>query len=306
MFVNQEWIDYLALSSQWTSTFDDFRGVGMHGFEALITFCNLANKTIYDSLTRFYLNQHISASVIPQQLFEVEINLSIDNFQSSLRSNFLSSLTMIRNTTQANALLSGLNTNSELKLTTDNINIYISERKYNNCSCAFSSTCTMQSTIHQMITRRQLLNVSGFYTGCYAVESLLKSTFECFYDQQCIDKLINFLPTSRSPNMTALNASLSKYFENSTIQELIDNLMIEKKDTFLTFENYYNECLPIQCTYTFETNNDIIYIVTTLFGVAGGLTTVFKLVIPRFVNIIMYLIRKHITRIVPEMSVVDT
>jgi hypothetical protein len=264
------------------------------------------NKTINDSLTRFYLNQHISASVIPQQSFEAKINLSIDNFQSSLRSNFLSSLAMIRNTTQTNALLSGLKTNSILTLTLHNISVYIKERKYNDCSCAFSFACTQGSSIYKYPSRKPLYEVPGFYTGCYVVESLLQSTLECFYDQQSIDELTSFFSSSPPMNVIALNASLSRYSKNSTIKELIDNLMIEQRYTFLIFEKYYNECLPIQCTATFKTNNDIISIITTLFGIAGGLTTVLKLVIPRFVNLIMYYIRKHRTRIVPEMSVVDT
>jgi hypothetical protein len=73
---------------------------------------------------------------------------------------------------------------------------------------------------------------------------------------------------------------------NSTIKNLVDNLMIEQWNASQIYENYYNECLPIQCTYTLETNNDMIYIVTTLFGVAGGLTTVLRLILPRLIKLI--------------------
>jgi hypothetical protein len=99
-----------------------------------------------------------------------------------------------------------------------------------------------------------------------------------------------------------LDASLSsEYSMNSTIKELVDNLMIKQWNVSSNFENYYNECQPIERTYTFETKNDVIYIVTTLFGVAGGLTTVLELVVPRFVNIIAYYVRKQRTRVVPEI-----
>jgi hypothetical protein len=86
--------------------------------------------------------------------------------------------------------------------------------------------------------------------------------------------------------VTALNASSSVYSKNSTIQKLVDNLMIEQWNTTTVFESYYSACRPIQCTYTLETNNDMIYIFTTLFGIAGGLTTILKLILPRLIEFI--------------------
>jgi hypothetical protein len=62
--------------------------------------------------------------------------------------------------------------------------------------------------------------------------------------------------------------------------------MIEKWNAPSIFERYYNECQPTNCTYSFEKRNDLIYIATTLFGIAGGLTTVLELVIPRLVKLI--------------------
>jgi hypothetical protein len=61
--------------------------------------------------------------------------------------------------------------------------------------------------------------------------------------------------------------------------------MIEKWNVSPAYERYYNACHPTQCTYTFETRNDLIYIVTTLFGIAGGLITVLKLILPRLIKL---------------------
>jgi hypothetical protein len=108
-------------------------------------------------------------------------------------------------------------------------------------------------------------------------------------------------------NVTALNSSLpSLYSINSTIQELVDNLMIEKWNAPPIYVKYYNACQPIQCTYTIETRNDVIHIVTTLFGLAGGLITVLKFVVPRLVKFIMHCIRKQGRRVVPEILIVET
>jgi hypothetical protein len=78
----------------------------------------------------------------------------------------------------------------------------------------------------------------------------------------------------------------SQYSPTSTVQEIINNLMIDYWNASPIYERYYNECQPIQCIYTYETRNDLIYIVTTLFGIAGGLTTVLKLILPRLINLL--------------------
>jgi hypothetical protein len=88
-------------------------------------------------------------------------------------------------------------------------------------------------------------------------------------------------------NVTALDPSLSSvYFMNSTIKELVENLMIEQWNFSSNFESYYNERQPVRCTYIFETNNDVIYIATTLFGIAGGLVTVLKFIVPRLIKLV--------------------
>jgi len=62
--------------------------------------------------------------------------------------------------------------------------------------------------------------------------------------------------------------------------------MIEEWIAPAIYEKYYNACQPTRCTYTIKTRNDIIYIVTTLLGIAGGLITVLRLVVPRLVKIV--------------------
>jgi hypothetical protein len=61
--------------------------------------------------------------------------------------------------------------------------------------------------------------------------------------------------------------------------------MIEEWNVLMMYETYYNECQPIQCSYKVARKNDVIYIVTTLFGIAGGLTTTLKLIVPRLVKL---------------------
>jgi hypothetical protein len=206
-----------------------------------------------------------------------------------MTNNFLLSLSMIGGITHANALLSKHKTNYLMNIE-DSINyIWMSHRSYDGCSCLSSSTCTEPATVTNYSNAKSFFTVPGFYAGCYMIESLLQSTLECFFDQECIKQLQAHLSQSSpaSINVTAMNSSFSSlYSENSTIKELLDSFMIEQWNVSINYEQYYNQCQSTQCTYTIETRNDLIYIVTTLFGVVGGLTTVLKLILPRLIKLV--------------------
>jgi hypothetical protein len=286
-FVNQSWIDYLAppigtpifvADTQWTIA---------SAFQALRILCHLINDTIFDSLVQFYSNQYVSASTVPQQLLESEIKSFVDKFRSSKANSFSLSYLMIRETTQANGLFSALFTNRLPYINKDTNSVLISTFRYDGCKCSSSSTCAAPFYMSKhSIGKSILFYVPGFYIGCYVIEALLQSTLECFYDQECIDQLQSFIFWSSSGKVTALNASLSSVYSiNSTIKDLIATLMIEEWNVSTIYETYYNECHPTQCTYKLETTNDIIYIITTLFGIAGGLITVLKIVVPRLVKL---------------------
>jgi hypothetical protein len=120
------------------------------------------------------------------------------------------------------------------------------------------------------------------------IEALLQSNLECFYNQSCINRLYDYFSSSNSSiNATALDTSLpSQYCINSTIKQLLDNLMIEEWNGTWMYDRYYNECQPTQCTYTIKTKNAAVYIVTTVVGLVGGLITILKLIVPRVVKFV--------------------
>jgi hypothetical protein len=97
IFVDQSWINFLAKNAGTRNMFweVEFRHSSPHTFQALKTFCELINKTISDSLTQFYSNQYVSASIIHQELFEPETESLVHQFQLSTNHSFLLSLSMI-------------------------------------------------------------------------------------------------------------------------------------------------------------------------------------------------------------------
>ncbi|UJR24321.1 hypothetical protein I4U23_027288 [Adineta vaga] len=141
------------------------------------------------------------------------------------------------------------------------------------------------------------------------MESLLESDLRCFYDDTCLSQLKSYKQMGVTLNTTALDKSLSsRYFENSTIQELVNQLMVEEWNSSIIYENYYNDCRPSQCIYTHPTKNSVIYIVTTLVGLIDGLTKALGLIVTRMVKIITFCIRKWRMRRVTTtvMTIIQT
>ncbi|CAF4131526.1 unnamed protein product [Adineta steineri] len=211
-----------------------------------------------------------------------------------MNNDFTLSFSTIRKTTQSNALLTGQLTNYYLYQSSSSIDTFTYPQSYGNCSCGSSATCTSQSRIMDYYSGTVYLYVPGIYIGCYIIESLLQSDLRCFYNQSCIDELQPFLASFSQMNVSALDKSLLVQFvQNSTIQEMMDELMIETWNSSIMYESYYNECQPSQCSYTVETKNDAIYIITTLIGLVGGLITVLKLMVPRVAKLITPYIQRH-------------
>ncbi|CAF4234895.1 unnamed protein product, partial [Adineta steineri] len=152
--------------------------------------------------------------------------------------------------------------------------------------------------------------VPGFYMACYIIESLLQSDLRCFYNQTCIDQLQSYFISSSAINITSLDKSLSsRFLPNSTFEEIVNGLMIEQwnpSNQSVMYERYFNACRPSECTYTQETKNSIIYIVTTLIGLLGGLITALKLIVPRLVKFTAFFIRKWRMRNAAVIPMIET
>ncbi|CAF1413893.1 unnamed protein product [Adineta steineri] len=294
-FVAQEWINYLANSPGSSGEFyDAFRVSGTFLFQALSTLCVLVDQTISNRLIEFYSSQYVSASVTPSNLFQLQTNAFISQFISSTTNEFLLSFAMIRKTTQSNALLSGQFTNYRFYVD-KNDDLYTRSLWYGACTCSSSATCITQYKVINYPNFTQIFPLPGLYTGCYIIESLLQSSLECFYDQVCIGNILLYLGSSTLINVTALDISLSiQFLKNSTIADVLDQLMVEEWNSSSIYENYYSECQPSGCSYTVTSKNSVIYIATTLIGLVGGLITVMKLMVPMLVKVARKRIYKEV------------
>ncbi|CAF1526169.1 unnamed protein product [Adineta ricciae] len=287
-FISKKWTNYLTIDYENTYlNVTDFRWIARQTFQTIRSFCELINTTLSNSLSQFYSKQYVSVNVVSLQMIQSQSHSSVSQFRSSTTNSFLFSLIKIRDIIHVNALFSAHMTNFDAILDHTFDDLVFVERTYGNCSCGVSPLCVIPSSIYDLSNTTVLFTVPGIYAGCYLIESTLQSTLECFYDQTCVDRIQSFSLSSQTVQITSLNQSFpSLYSVNSTVQQLIDQLMIEQWNASIVYSKYYAECSPLQCTYSYQARNDAIYIITTLVGLIGGLVTILKIVVPRFVKLI--------------------
>ncbi|CAF1188791.1 unnamed protein product [Adineta ricciae] len=298
-FLNHDWIVHISQCDvQYRMYCNDFRCSGPYYFQTMLSYCQMVKKTISDSLTQFYSNQYISSSVIAYNVFESQVSEFIAQFISSTTNSFLLSILTIRGTTYSNGLLVGLLYNFLLEVDTITNQITLPSETYDDCYCDHTSTCTASSDFYLSLTGVPLLIIPGFKKSCFMIDSVLGSTLECFYNRTCIDQIKTFYSVSSAMDMIPLNASsLTSFTVNSTMKEVTDELMVNQWKKEILYANYFNQCAPSQCTYIYTIKNTVLYIITTIIGLTGGLITALRFIVPKVVKFVRGRIQKRKNRV---------
>ena len=291
-FVTDEWIDQLSPPYLGEVVLmPDFRGTAMNTFQALRAFCEISNRTISTGLTQFYSNQYVSATTTPIEIFHSQMETIFEKFSNSTTNELLLLLETVQDFTKVNVFWSGSLTNYLTVLYGAFSLFSTSIQTYDRCNCDLLEFCGDQQLIWVDLATL-LTSLPGLYRGCLTTRALLQSTLQCFYDAACIAQLRSYFNTTSVTSVVPLRLSpSSRYQMNSTVQKMINKMMVEEWKWSAIYENYYNKCQPAMCTYTVVTRNDALYIVTTLFGLVGGLITILRICTPVLVKCGRTLIR---------------
>ncbi|CAF1205762.1 unnamed protein product, partial [Didymodactylos carnosus] len=251
-------------------------------FQVLATLCLLSQQIVKDELLVFYSTAFIIDTFVSKLTFIQQVVALTNTFKDRTKNSFTTTLSSVKDLLQSNSLLTVLQTNYALvHANYDSDLLVILDRLYNGvCSCAQSSLYVEEAGIYQNVNGRLqiIFNISNFYTGCYVVEALLQSSLAYFYNQTSVTELQSYLDfgnDSEKFNVTALDLSIpSNYAPTTTIGDLLNMLMIEDWNLQTSFESRFNVCQPLSCTYMYSGHNGRIYVVTTTFGLIGGIATV--------------------------------
>lgn len=292
VLISRIWIDYLDLAKDIYLS-DDFSYTGSSIFITLASFCQLANKTIMNALETFKSTRFITNQVIDEQIFHEQINTIIRAFQTSTELAFYQSFDLIQFTTQTNSFLSGLFSNIIFSINTTSFLISDNSRFYGNGTCSCDDTPLCVDPLTLLDHRENESNLSSYFTipgllkGCFLIEAVRQSSLECFYQSSCISTIQEFLqiPVVLNSSILSLNSSvISRFNISSTIDQLLTNAMIEIWQQNISYIKYFQQCDVSSCTYSTTSRFNIVYVLTTLIGLVGGLTKILRLLIPSTVK----------------------
>lgn len=146
--------------------------------------------------------------------------------------------------------------------------------------------------------------VPGMRVGCFPYYAIRDASLECFFDSACLNSTaqwISTLPASAWPK--PLNSSTVSIFSpTTTVSSIFEQQMVENWEPLTNFSNYYKACSPIECTYTLTKRGDLIYVVTTLIGLFGGLLVALKFVSPLMIDVYRYFEKLISTRKQPKVN----
>ncbi|UJR12054.1 hypothetical protein I4U23_016232 [Adineta vaga] len=297
-FISDRWINATFFGSNVTYLHtQDFRSFASAQFQGLASLCYLSKFSYEQGITSLNKKTFISPNVLPENALRSLIQSSIDQLKLSISSVFALQLQTIRDLTATNKLMSGLMTDTHLEymenIYTRHIYITTVRKSYGirSCNCYYTKGCKLPVGIYDLFwadarrstETRTIMDIPGMVTSCYPLNSILESSLECFYDRKCVNNLLLHLPTNEK--FTAMTISETSRFPfQTTVQSLVDHLMIEDWNTSISYEQYYNQCIPMTCTYSTVKPNSFLIIITKCIGTLSTLTMILKLLIPKIIQ----------------------
>ena len=282
-FVHQSWFDLVfAQQNNASFSYDDFRITASFFWQVIAGLCGISNRSWMSVVADFSASRTFNPVAVAEQKVRSEVQAALDNTIYSARTTLTRNLLAIRRVMSGNQVVSALATNFYVRYPPDNSSstnsLRMSPRTYNNCSCLHTQGCPHPATINN--TNGHQITIPGIIADCCVIDAALASTLECYYNQSCL----SLLHSSLSIMIQPLSNTLNKYFAiNSTVETLLNRIMVDEITNDVRFDQYYSQCRPAYCSYSYVHRFDALFIVTTVIGVFGGLSFVLRMLAPLLV-----------------------
>lgn len=149
-----------------------------------------------------------------------------------------------------------------------------------------------------------LYTVPGSIQGCSAIQSLLLSTLECFYNSSdCFPILLNYIqstyifnveePSWFDPKPLHDARTMNEFAPNTLLSEIVKRVMIQEWNPSFPYGRFYTACAPSHCSYTQTARvNTFFEALIRLISTIGGLTISLRLITPHLVRFCIRLLSK--------------
>jgi hypothetical protein len=330
-FISQQWIDLVFKADSTLIWPIDVRTSLSAMWQLIRTFCQSATDTVLNAINQFNNSPLITVMVLNEELVEAKVQAALHLLRQTVSSNFIQSRTIVHRMTQANQLVTALLTNyivvsdqfglsqalpiqfipSTMGTSLSTYsgifgNKYIPKNSTVACSCKNNGSCPLPGNLYLYNASEQFgiydmnkievnKSLSGIIIDCLPIQMTLSSSLECFYSQSCLKILLPLYPTQI--NISILNQSIPSRFNSTTkLESLINELFIEEILNKTSYTEYYSQCLPNSCQYTYSTRFNWIYVLATLFGLFGGITTILRIITPFIIQLFFFLKKRFFSK----------
>ena len=141
----------------------------------------------------------------------------------------------------------------------------------------------------------------GLKIGCTPTESFLASTLACFYNSSCINLIYDQLNYNNSISMP-LSINTSQFSTDTPVIDLVNKVFIENWSIAINYSSYFDQCKPSLCSYTYIERVNLLYTITLILGLYGGLTLILKWLCPIIIRLLVTIYqcrKKRTNRIEP-------
>lgn len=287
-------------------------------YQIVNSLCSLSKDIVSNAISNFNTTKLVSNYLLSRNVFIVQANAIINQLIQETPLDFrrlvsgtalLLECSLIPTIFGTDWTMNYGNVSNDYVL--QNIPRYYANR---TCNCVISNKCYEPLKIGPPD-----LFLPGLMIGCLPIDGLRVSTFECLFSSNCIDTILSYLeyytfpdksyPTNFSVpevlplTINPLNESMpSRFLPTTLIGTIIDQLFIEKWENSTNYENYFDTCAPEICNYKFNQRTSVLYIITSLLSLYGGLTVALRFIVW---NSIRFLKKKRSTRRVENTTVVS-
>ncbi|CAF1466772.1 unnamed protein product, partial [Adineta steineri] len=313
-FVNDAWITLLSLTRN--GLYNNWPTRAVHQFRLLSTMCELVNETVIDAVERFIIRSLVTFNVLTETDFIIQSNTTVNQFIQSTIINFALLLDTIHLFLQVDqpfkvpdylppSLLyekaTDLYQPDSWKLIFSLTGMFNTNGIFNNCMCAINPYCQRQSGLYNWVNTSVYITtyaIPGSIDGCYALDSFLLSTLECFYsNSDCLSILLNYMNTSYntvdteipwfSPEPLKYDPLSNHFLSNTSLSDITKEMMIEQWNYQASFNLYYKTCAPNYCTYSYTARTyNYIGVITKIISTIGGLIVALRFITPHMVNFV--------------------
>ncbi|UJR24192.1 hypothetical protein I4U23_027158 [Adineta vaga] len=296
-FINSNWTTTLYGYGPKANSYLQFdRPLLSKQYQIMGWLCAEASAIVTSYLKNVNQQMIISTTTMSRVYFESTITDIVNQITRRLPVNYRRGYNLITELIHNSLLSNAFNTDWLLEFGNASNGYILRSVPYeyanDTCNCVVSKDCNQSLRIGPLD-----LVIPGLVVGCLPIDGLRMSSLECFFSQSCINTIINYLDyymlmdgslpsTDFSPpivfnlSIIPLNRSLlSRFLPNSSIGTIMDELFIEEWTNKTNYEKYFSTCAPNICHYENIQHHTLLYVVTSLLALYGGLTVSLRLIV---------------------------